>query len=99
MPSNVCWPFSDHHTALLRESCVNPCSIIESNGRAIVSKSRHSFTVSISRDAWIQMLNNRFISFLHSLSDNQLNAEMKWAEKNLPENIEFNDVLECVVFE
>jgi 2-polyprenyl-3-methyl-5-hydroxy-6-metoxy-1,4-benzoquinol methylase len=56
------------------------------------------FKVSITKNKYIQMLKQKYISCLVSLSKNQINKGIKEIKENYPNKIFFKDILICIKY-
>lgn len=99
MPHNIEWPTSEAFLDSYRPTCLDFQKIIIESGKKIIAKKQFDYPVRMDRAEWIQMLENRFVSCLANCSDALIADEIAWALKNLPEKLEFNDSLECLIFE
>jgi hypothetical protein len=99
MPMDIEWPASEAFMKLYRPTCLDFQKIIAKSGRKIIADNRYGYSVHMHRAEWITMLENRFVSCLGDCSDILIADEIAWALRNLPEELEFSDTLECLVFE
>ena len=59
---------------------------------------RFNFKVSISKNEYIQMLRQKYISCLVNLSKSQINKGIKELKETYPKKILFNDILICIKY-
>ena len=69
------------------------CKILKGN---TIDKFR--FKVSITKNKYIKMLKQKYISCLVSLNINQINKGIKEIKDNYPNNIIFEDILICIKY-
>lgn len=98
MPPGIDWPVTETFMELFRPTCPDIRAILAENGRTIMEERRLDFPVRMDRAEWIRMVENRFISCLHDCGDDVIKHETRWARDTLPEKLEFNDTLECLIF-
>ena len=70
------------------------CKILKDN-----KIDKFMFKVSITKNKYIQMLKQKYISCLVNLSKNQINKGIKEIEENYPNKIFFKDILICIKYE
>jgi hypothetical protein len=99
MPRDIEWPTSKAFLDLYRPTCIDFHQIIAESGKKIIAENQFDYPVYMHRAEWIQMLENRFVSCLADCTDTLIADEIAWALKNLPQELEFNDSLECLIFE
>jgi ubiquinone/menaquinone biosynthesis C-methylase UbiE len=59
---------------------------------------RFNFNVSISKNKYIKMLKQKYISCLVNLSKNQINKGIKEIKNTYPKKILFEDILFCITY-
>lgn len=98
MGRGINWPVSEKFKMLHAASCSDPCEWMPRHGKKLVLKTRFSFPVRITRQQWIEMIANRFSSCLHALNAREIESEITWIDKNTPDELYFDDTLECAIF-
>jgi len=99
MPKKISWAVSDAFEEIFLPSCLDVEKAMKENGKKTVSSNIYSYPVKLPRHVWISMVKGRFTSCLHPCDDEFIENEVAWIEANLPETIEFDDKLECIIFE
>lgn len=69
------------------------CRILKSN-----KIDKFKFKVSITKNKYIQMLKQKYISCLVNLTKNQINKGINEIKKNYPSKILFEDILICIKY-
>jgi len=59
---------------------------------------KFKYEVSITKDKYIKMLKQRYISCLINLTKNQINKGINEIKRNYPNRIIFNDILICIKY-
>ena len=59
---------------------------------------KFKYEVSITKDKYIKMLKQRYISCLINLTKNQINKGINEIKRNYPNRITFNDILICIKY-
>lgn len=99
MPREIAWPASEAFMEWYRPTWIDFHEIIAESDRKIIAENQYDYPVHMHRSEWITMIENRFVSCLANCNDKLIAEEIAWAVKNLPEELEFNDTLECIIFE
>lgn len=99
MPREIEWPASEAFMDLYRPTYLDYHQIIEASGKTVVEENCYEYAVQMARSEWIAMLEHRFVSCLAECDDRFIADEINWAMHNLPEELVFNDTLECLIFE
>lgn len=97
MPEIIGWPVSEKFKLLYAPTCLDFNSIARNNKKVILYHKQHSYVVRMTRDLWIEMLRQRFVSCLHSCDDAMIEQEIEWASTHLDDMLVFDDALECTV--
>ena len=63
----------------------------------ILSQEKFDFQVSISRDEYINLVNDRFLSTLFYFTDEQIKSGSLWIEENYPPQLNFEDPLDISI--
>lgn len=98
MPHRIDWPVSEVFLELFRPSHLDVRQEAARAGKSVIAAKVYDYPVRITRDEWIAMIENRFVSCLKDCSEETLALETGWAMMNLPETLEFSDRVECIVF-
>lgn len=98
MPLSCDWPMSPELNLFYEPSVSDVDAVIKQEGMRVVDRRLIDYPVTMKRDDWTSMIRQRFVSILHGCDDDFIAQEVQWIERNLPENLKFNDSLECLIF-
>ena len=63
-----------------------------------INETNFNFKVSVSKEKYIRMIKNRYISCLLNVSNKKLSEGIDEIKKNFKDQIKFTDTLKCILF-